>query len=249
MKEPWGYRTEGLFQSEEETKGYVNTIVKSSANGVWHAGDLKFADLNGNGKIDYGDNTVTNPGDKVILGNTEPRYMYSFTVNADWNNFFFSAFFQGVGKQDWFPGRESPFWGQYNRAYNSLPSWHLNNYWTPENKGAYLPRYSTYNSALGWGGTITDRYIQNVAYIRLKNLQLGYNLPRTWASKVGMSNVRLYMTGENLFSWSPLYKRTKDFDVSSASAYQDTDLSSNNMGDGNSYPIMRSVSLGLSVTF
>lgn len=247
--EMWGYKTDGLFQSDAETEGYVNTIVKSSVDGVWHAGDLKFVDLSKNGKIDYGDNTVTNPGDKVIIGNTDPRYIYSFTLNGDWNNIFVSVFFQGVGKQDWFPGKESSFWGQYNRPYNSLPSWHLNNYWTENNPNAYLPRYSTYNSALGWGGVMTDRYVQNIAYLRLKNLQVGYNFPKQWISKIGLDGLRVYLTGENLLCFSPLYKRTKDYDVSNASSHSDSDLSSKNMGDGNSYPLMRSLSFGLSVTF
>ena len=247
--ELWGYLTDGLFQSDAETEGYVNTIVQSSIDNVWEAGDLKFVDLNNNGRIDYGDNTATNPGDKVIIGNSEPRYIYSFTLSADWNDIFFSAFFQGVGKQDWFPSKESPFWGQYNRPYNSLPSWQIGNYWTPDNPDAYLPRYSTYNSALGWGSVMTDRYIQNVAYLRLKNLQIGYNLPKALVAKAGMQAIQIYLTGENLLCWSPLYKRTKDFDVSTATSHVDSDLSSNNMGDGNSYPLMRSVSLGLSITF
>lgn len=247
--EMWGYKTDGLFQSDAETEGYVNTIVKSSVDGVWHAGDVKFVDLDKSGKIGYGDNTVDNPGDKVIIGNTEPRYIYSFTLSGDWNNIFVSAFFQGVGKQDWFPGKESSFWGQYNRPYNSLPSWHLDNYWTEDNRNAYLPRYSTYNAALGWGDVMTDRYVQNIAYLRLKNLQIGYNLPKQLVSKINLSSVRIYVSGENLWCYSPLYKRTKDYDVSNASAHQDSDLTSNNMGDGNSYPLMRSVSFGLSVTF
>lgn len=249
LGELWGYKTDGLFQSDAETEGYVNTIVKSSVDGVWRAGDLKFVDLNNNGKIDYGKNTADDHGDKVILGNSEPRYIYSFTLSGDWNNFFASVFFQGIGKKDWFPGTESPFWGQYNRAYNSLPSWHLGNYWTEETPNAYLPRYATYNSALGWGNTITDRYIQNVAYLRLKNLQIGYTLPQSLVSKMNLSNIRVYITGENLFCWSPLYKLTKDFDASTVASSKDSDLSSNNMGAGNTYPLMKSLSLGLSVTF
>ena len=247
--EVWGYTTDGLFRSDADTKGYVNTIIKASNDGSWHAGDVKFIDRNENGKIDYGENTVDKPGDKVVLGNTEPRFIYSFTLSGDWNNFFLSAFFQGVGRQYWFPGQESSFWGQYNRPYNSLPSWHLNNYWTEENPDAYLPRYATYNGACGWSSVATDRYRQNVAYLRLKNLQVGYNLPKQWISKLYMQNARVYLSGENLICWSPLYKRTKDFDVSNASSGKDSDLNDNKMGDGNSYPLLRSISLGLSVTF
>lgn len=247
--ELWGYKTDGLFQSDAETEKYVNTIMKASKDSKWYAGDLKIVDINENGKIDYGSNTLNDPGDKIIIGNTEPRYIYSFNLKADWNNFFISAFFQGVGKQDWMPGKESSFWGQYNRPYNNVPKWHLNNYWTQDNPNAYLPRYSTYNTTLGWGDFATDRYLQNIAYIRLKNLQIGYNLPHKWINNAGLSDLRIYITGENLWCYSPLYKRTKDFDVSNASAHTDSDLGSNNQGDGNSYPLMRSFTFGLSLTF
>ena len=96
---------------------------------------------------------------------------------------------------------------------------------------------------------MTDRYLQNVAYLRLKNLQIGYNLPKALVAKAGMQAIRVYLTGENLLCWSPLYKRTKDFDVSTATTGTDSDLGGNSMGEGNSYPLMRSVSLGLSITF
>ncbi len=248
--EIWGYKTDGLFQSQEEISGYVNTIIKSSSNGTTYPGDLKFVDLNNSGKIDYGDKTRTNPGDMVVLGNSEPRYIYSFMLNADWSGFFFSAFFQGVGKQNWFPDKECGFWGQYNRPYNMLPKWHLDNYWTEDNRDAYLPRYCGYNNSLGYGGSnaISDRYLQNVAYIRLKNFQIGYTIPKSLTSKIRMQNARVYISGENLWSWSPLYKHTRDFDVTNTQG-SDPDLTSGTSGDNYSYPLMKSISLGLSVTF
>ena len=248
--EIWGYKTDGLFQSPEEIAGYVNTIIKSSSNGTVYPGDLKFVDNNDSGQIDKGDETVDKPGDKVILGNTEPRYIYSFTFDTDWKGIFLSAFFQGVGRQHWFPDKESGFWGQYNRPYNNLPSWHLNNYWTEDNRDAYLPRYAGYNSSVGYGGSnaISDRYLQNIAYIRLKNIQLGYTLPKNLVSKMRMQNARIYVTGENLWSWSPLYKHTRDFDVTNT-AGSDPDLTTGTSGDNYSYPLMKSVSLGLSLTF
>lgn len=248
--EIWGYKTDGLFQSQEQIDGYVNTIIKSSTNQTIYPGDVKFVDNNNNGKIDYGDRTVTNPGDKVILGNSDPRYIYSFTLDTDWKGFFFSAFFQGVGKQNWFPDKESVFWGQYNRPYNNLPTWHLNNYWTENNPNAYLPRYAGYNQSVGFGGNnaITDRYLQNISYIRLKNFQFGYSLPKNLISMVKMQNAKIYLSGENLWSWSPLYKRTRDFDVTNT-AGSDPDLTSGTSGDNYSYPLMKSISLGISVTF
>ena len=245
--EIWGYRTDGFFQSQEEINGYVNTIIKTSANGTTYPGDIRFVDVNGNGKIDYGDKTVDNPGDQVILGNEEPRYIYSFTLSGDWNNFFFSAFFQGVGKQKWFPSNESGFWGQYNRPYNPLPKWHLGNYWTEDNPDAYLPRYAGYTPSLR--ETISDRYLQNIAYIRLKNIQVGYTIPQHLIKRAGMQNVRVYVSGENLWSWSPLYKRTKDWDVTNTLSGSDPDLTSGTSGDNYTYPLMKNLTLGLSITF
>ena len=181
------------------------------------------------------------------------------TEPADWNNFFVSAFFQGVGKQDWYPSNECIFWGQYNRPYNNLPSWHLGNYWTEDNRDAYLPRYAGYNSSIKT--TPQTRYLQNVAYIRLKNLQVGYNLPHNITSKMRMQNARVYISAENVWCWSPLYKHTKDLDVTNIYG-SDPELTSANVdnnkggvsvdhgsGDGQSYPQMMSISLGVSVTF
>lgn len=251
--EMWGYQTNGLFQTDDETTGYVNTIMNSSSNKTWHAGDVRVVDRNISGKIDYGENTKNNPGDRYIIGNSQPRYQYSFNINLDWNNIFVSAFFSGVGKQDWYPTMESSaFWGQYNRPYNNVPKWQLGNYWTQDNPNAYLPRYSTYNVLCGRGGAsfYNDRYLQKISYLRLKSLQIGYNLPQSLISKIKMQNARIYMTGENLFSWSPLYKHVKGFDVLSIATDTDSDLSSSNsQGSGNGYPLMKSLSLGLSITF
>ena len=100
--------------------------------------------------------------------------------------------------------------------------------------------------------------LQNVAYIRLKNLQFGYTLPQPIVSKAKLQNVRVYISAENLWCWSPLYKHTRDLDVTniygSDPDLTDADMSSGlngnrGSGDGNSYPQMKSVSLGLSVTF
>lgn len=245
--EIWGYVTEGLFQSQADIDNHATqTFVKSSTKGIWYPGDVKLKDLDGSKTIDYGTNTVDNHGDLKVIGNKLPRYIYSFTLGGEWKNVFFSAFFQGVGRQHWYPGNESIFWGQYNRPYNNLPTWHLNNYWTEENPNAYLPRYAGYNSSIKT--TVQTRYLQNVAYIRLKNLQIGYNLPQQLISKVRMQKARIYLSGENLWNWSPLYKHTRDMDVSSIYG-SDIDLTDGTSGDGNNYPTMSSISLGLSITF
>lgn len=255
--EIWGYVTEGLFKDQADIDGHADqTLIQSSSKRITYPGDVKIKDLNGDHVIDYGNNTLEDHGDKKVIGNALPRYSYSVNLSGDWNNFFLSAFFQGVGKQDWYPSSECIFWGQYNRPYNNMPTWHEGNYWTEDNQGAYLPRYAGYNESLK--STPQTRYLQNVAYIRLKNLQVGYTLPQQIVSKARMQNVRVYISAENLWCWSPLYKHTRDLDVTniygSDADLTDADASAglNNKhgsGDGNSYPQMKSVSLGLSVTF
>ncbi len=245
--EIWGYITEGLFQSEEEIRQHADqSYIKSSTNGTVYPGDVKLKDLDDSGYIDDGNNTLADHGDKTIIGNELPRYTYGLNASADWNNFFFSIFFQGVGKQDWYPSSECIFWGQYNRPYNNLPKWHMGNYWTESNPDAYLPRYAGYNSSLK--STPQTRYLQNVAYIRLKNLQFGYNIPESVISKVKLQKARIYISAENLWCWSPLYKHTRDLDVTNIYG-SDPDITDGGSGDGNSYPQMKSVSLGVSLTF
>ena len=155
-----------------------------------------------------------------------------------------------MGKQDWYPSNEaSTFWGQYNRPYNQMPSWHVDNYWTPENPDAFLPRYTGYYAPF-YGGhkNANTRYLMNAAYLRLKNIQVGFNLPSEWIKKLHLTNVGIYLSGENLFTWSPLYKYSKDVNVSNIGE-SDKDLTSSNSGDGYNYPMMKSFSIGLNVTF
>lgn len=259
--EIWGFVSNGLWQDQASIdaaeaaaraagQSYYNPLMQTSKTYKLYPGDIKFEDLNGNGYIDRGQNTVDDPGDRKIIGNEEPRYIYSFTLSADWNNIWVSAFFQGVGKQDWYPSNEaSTFWGQYNRPYNQMPTWHVDNYWTPENPDAFLPRYAGYYAPFYSGHrNANTRYLMNAAYLRLKNIQIGYNLPSEWIKKLHLTNVGVYLSGENLFTWSPLYKYTKDINVSNIGD-SDRDLTSSNSGDGYNYPMMKSFSIGLNVTF
>lgn len=245
LGEIWGYQTQGLFQSQNEIDNAAKQLlIKSSSSGKIYPGDIRFADLDGNGAIDYGSNTISDHGDKRIIGNSTPRYTYGLTTNFDWNQFSLSAFFQGVGKQNWYPSNEAIFWGQYNRPYNNLPEWHLNNYWTENNKDAYFPRYAGYNSSLK---TVQTRYLQNVAYVRLKNLQLGYSLPEGFVKKIHVQGMRLSVIGENLWTWSPLYKRTKDIDVANIGV-SDPDFGTG-IGDGMNYPTLKSYSVNILINF
>lgn len=251
--EIWGYQVEGLFQSEEEIlnspsqSNIPNTNTRKN-----YVGDLKFKNLDGDDVIYHGLNKVGDSGDKSIIGNSEPRYTYGVNLNAEWKGFFIGAFFQGVLKQDWYPSGESRFWGQYNRPYNQYPSWHEDNMFREElqNFDAYLPRLVGY-IAQGSGrvlNTPNDRYLQNVAYVRLRNLQIGYTLPKHLTEKIHASDVKFYVSGENLWTWSPLYKLTRDTDVTSIYG-SDRDLSGGTSGDGYNYPMLKAFSAGLTVNF
>ncbi|HEY1021541.1 MAG TPA: SusC/RagA family protein, partial [Flavisolibacter sp.] len=226
-------------------------LFLSTASGATYPGDIKLVDLNKDGVVNPGNNTVLNPGDKTIIGNNAPRYMYGINLGADWNGFFLSAFLQGVGKQDWFPSTEAGvFWGQYNRPYGKIPRWHLDNHWTPDNPDALLPRYVS-RLANRSGGILREaqtRYIFSVAYLRLKNIQLGYNLPQKWLQKIHSTNARVFVSGENLWAYTPLYKITRDIDPENTGPSDQGSVTSN-AGDAYNYPILKGITFGLSITF
>jgi TonB-linked SusC/RagA family outer membrane protein len=253
--EIWGYETEGFFvdQADIDSHAKQSPQMRASPTNIWYPGDIKLRDLNGDGFINVGDNSAVKSGDRRIIGNSAPRYLYSVNLGADWNNFFFSTFFQGVAKQQWYPSTETEmFWGQYNRPYNNIPSFHVGNMWTPENTGAYFPRTmsraasSNTNRELGVAQT---KYLQNVAYLRMKNIQVGYNLPARIVSKIGARTAKVFFSGENLFTYSPLYKVVKTIDVENA-VPADRDLNNNpTNGDGYNYPLLKSYSFGLNIGF
>ena len=256
----WGYVCNGLYQSQAEIdadeaaaiaagQAHYNPRMQQTESYTVYPGDMRFEDLNGNGYIDRGANTADDSGDRKIIGNSEPRYIYSFGFDVEWSGIYASAFFQGVGKQDWYPDNESSaFWGMYNRPYNQMPSWHLNNYWTEDHTDAYLPRYTGYFAPFYKGRVNANtRYLQDASYIRLKSIQIGYNIPEKITRKAGLQKVSVFVAGENLWSWSPVYRHTRDVDVT-ANIYG-TDGTLSTTGDGYNFPTMKSVSLGLKVTF
>ena len=204
------------------------------------------------GAINNGANTVDNPGDRKIIGNSLPRYSYGISLDASWNNIFFSVFFQGVGHQDWYPGAEAKnFWGQYNRPYNKVPVYQLGKIWSEDNPDAYFPRYRGYSAQNG-SAELTPaqtKYLQNIAYLRMKNVQIGYNLPTRLISQIKMTNARIYVSGENLLTFSPLYKLTKDIDPENAGQPVDQIAASGNGALGMNYPMLKTFTMGISVTF
>ncbi|HLR30934.1 MAG TPA: TonB-dependent receptor [Fodinibius sp.] len=253
--EIWGYETDGFFTSPEDVENHADqSRFRSTSWGEYFPGDIKLRDLNGDGVISPGDNTADNPGDRRVIGNTTPRYTFGVNLDLDWSNFFVSAFVQGVGKRDWYPSNEANFWGQYNRPYNHIPAWHQNEgiIWSEENPNSFFPRYVSRQASSGDGilRQQQTRYLMNAAYLRLKSLQVGYDLPFELVSRWGMRNARVFLSGENLWSWSPLYKTADHLDIENQIARSD-ELArpGETVRQGYNYPIMRTLSFSISLTF
>ena len=169
-----------------------------------------YRDINGDGKITTGSNTVGDPGDRKIIGNETPRYQVGITLGADWNGFDFRAFFQGVCKRDiWLDGNF--FWGAVGGGiWQSIGYKEHFDYFRPEgdnmgaNLNSYFPRpYFDANATKNQ--KVQTGYLQNAAYLRLKNLQIGYTLPNQLTSKIGLSKARLFFSGDNLFTISSIF--------------------------------------------
>ena len=260
----WGYVTDGLFATDEEAAAYAAIVNDKNANkgvyagkapyNVLMAGDIKFLDLPtvdtdgdgipdaGDGIINTGDNTLANPGDRQIIGNTKPRYIYSLKGDLQWMGIDFSIFFQGVGKVSWMPDYNCIyFWNTYSyHRPTFIPKNFEAKCWSDEegadNSNALFPRRRGRMAASSYI-TTNDYWIQDASYIRLKNLTVGYTLP---LKTKAVEKVRVYFSGENLWYWSPMKEWTDvvDPEVATSSAYGDC-----------SYPYSKIFSFGVNVTF
>ena len=223
--EIWGYVTEGLFQSDSEITSSPDQSKLTGLKPI--QGDLKFANLNGDNVIDWGDNTVDNPGDRKIIGNSTPRYQYGIKGSAEWKGFDLSLFFQGVGKRDInMPGNF--FLAHYGSEWRT-PSKINTDYWSEDNRDALFPRPRFNNAGVNQSQT---RFMQNASYLRLKSLIIGYTLPQPLMDKVGISKLRVYVSGENLVT----FKHTPDgFDPEVLDALK--------------YPLQKCFAFGLNLSF
>ena len=253
LGEIWGYDIDGLFASTDEVNEYLSQVdvvssevytdivgeVNSSSPGL-HPGDVRYVDRNGDGKITSGNNTVNDPGDRHIIGNSRPRYNYNFHVSAEWYGVDFSLYFQGVGRRDWYPSTEATtFWGPYSRPYQGFMEKNfMSHVWSEDNPDGYFPLYRAYE-ALGTKnslGPANSRYIQNIGYLRLKNVTVGYTLP-CW--KKVFSEFRIYFSAENPWYWSPLKKYCRSIDPESANA----------SSQAITYGFSKSFTFGITATF
>lgn len=224
--EIWGFEDNGLFQNQQQIDEHADQSYIYGGN--WQVGDMAYADVDNSGAIDEGDVTLYNHGDLVRLGNSTPRYMFGITLGADWKGIDFEMFWQGVGKRDYWGGSIDQFWAFPNQW--QTPMSFATDCWTPENPNGYFPK--TYLGNNGRNQQTSRRYMQSAAYGRLKNLMVGYTIPKSITEKVGISKLRVYVQGENLITISPMKK------------YGDPET----MGKM-TYPIQKKYSVGVNLTF
>ena len=221
----WGYVTGGILQ-EGDFDG-VGANGKPLYHGPYfkggqaYPGYIWYQDLDHDGVITTGLNTVDDPGDRKVIGNNAPRYRYNITANFQYKGFDLDLMFQGVGKRDYWLSSTSSYWG------NGAGSWEVyNNSWTPERTDAKFPMYGS-----GTGSYPQTGYLLDASYIKLKQVILGYTFPRALINKIGLEKLRLNLAAYNLFTISDMPK------------YYDADYLSD------AYPPKRTFSVGIQVGF
>jgi TonB-linked SusC/RagA family outer membrane protein len=226
----YGYKTDGLFQNYEEIK---NSALPVGAK--VEPGDVKYVDRNGDGTID--DN------DRYILGNAFPRYTFGFNYSLDWKGLDFSMLWQGVGKRDMALRGEmiEPFHGSYYYVMFE----HQLDYWRPDNTDAKYSRLvnsasPSYSNNYSMG---SDRNIYDAAYLRLKNIQLGYTIPANLTKKAGINKFRIYVTGQNLLTFS------KNSFIDPESSEFGNSMNAGGANSGRNYPTLKYYGGGIEVEF
>lgn len=250
--EIWGYETDRLFQYEDcyqdkDGKWFIDTNKVPSQelfeNGSFKygPGDVKYKDLDGDGKITYGDNTLDNHGDLKRIGNTLPNFEYGFSLALSYKNFDFSTFFQGVGERDvWATGQTGTPGFMPNEGWLA----HQMDYWTPENTDAFYPRPTNHSWVENGKNFLRQtRYLQNMSYLRCKNITVGYTFPKKWMDAITFTSGRVYLSAENVFEFDNVNIPVDPETTENAAA------SNGRLKFGKSYPFMRTISFGVQLTF
>ena len=246
----YGFESLGVARDDEQMNNHLATTNQDQIGSDWKGGDIMYRDLDGDNVITMG-TSLDNLGDLKKLGNDQPRYRIGFNLFAQWKGIDVSAFFQGVLKRDYYfspyggqgtGGKGAVFWGattggRWESLFleNHLDYWRDENSALGENRDAYYARPIYYTNK---NRECQDRYMQNASYLRLKNLQVGYTLPKNITRKFYCDNLRIFFSGENLCTWTKL---SKVLDPES--------LEVSSMKSGSSYPIARTYSFGLTIDF
>lgn len=246
LGEIWGYETDGYYTVDD----FVDTSSWKLKDGVPsidgynpRPGDVKFKNLmddeRGTNMISSGNNTLNNPGDRKVIGNETPRYLYGINLGLNYKGFDLSAFLQGTGKRDKWIANTLTF--PLYSDFKFIPLYKgLGDYWQPVdaangdytavNPNAEFPRiYGNYGNQ-GSNYRQSDKYLSDASYLRIKNVTLSYTFPKAWITKISLSQLRAFVSVENLATFSSLPKgidpETLKWD----------------------YPAFRTVSFGLNLT-
>ncbi|MDE6545925.1 MAG: SusC/RagA family TonB-linked outer membrane protein, partial [Paramuribaculum sp.] len=234
----WGYQTIGIAKTDEEMDNYLANVDQSAIGSNWAAGDIMYRDVNGDGKIDSGASTLADHGDLTVIGNNTPRYQFSLDLTGEYKGFDLRLYFQGVMKRDYWQG-SNYFWGAHGDLWHSTGLIQHLDYFRPEpsndldeNLDSYYPR-PIFNSDKN--KQTQTRYLQDASYIRLKNLQVGYTLPAKITRKASIQKLRMYFSGENLWTGTHLSKLFDPETIGSG-------------WGGLTYPLQCTYSFGFSIT-
>ena len=256
--EIWGYEANDLFMSNREVDEYLKQVDLSffKNSDRWERGDVKFIDSNGDGKVDPGKGTLADHGDLKVIGSTTPRYSFGIHLSAGYKGFEVSALFQGVAKRD-FPMAGS----NYLFGGNCYFKEHLDHF-SAQNPGGYLPRLMNTKDAAAKDNEVnagynTTRYMLNAAYMRLKNLMVSYSFTPKVVRSLGLSNLKVYVTCDNLFTISKLPQQFDPETINQVNSWVGgsndaapgltSPLTQN--GNGRVYPMNRNFVFGIDVTF
>ena len=239
----WGFTTVGIAKTDQEMNAHLAKADQSRLGSNWSAGDIMYADINGDGVVDRGQGTAGDPGDLKIIGNSTPRFNFGLNLTAEWRGLDLKVFLQGTLKRDYWPGGEAPFWGA-----SGIGKWqalglkqHLD-YFRADASNPLGQNLDSYYPKANWGGgrnnNTQTRYLQNAAYARLKNLTLGYTLPQSLTRKFFVERLRFFASGENLFTLTK-FTETADPELVGIGGW----------GFGKTYPLSKTFSVGLDITF
>lgn len=253
--EIWGFVADDLFMTNAEVDEYLKSKDLSffKADNLWQAGDLKYLDINRDGKVDPGKGTLADHGDLRVIGNTTPKYSFGINLNVGYKGFSVSTLLQGVAKRDFPLAGSTYLFGGKNYFKEHL------DYWSTENPGAYLPRLADvktvdYKVNTGYN---TTRYLVNAAYMRMKNLMVSYSFDKKVLKALRLENLRVYFTCDNLFTITSL---PKAFDPETLNQVNTWAGGSNDAapaltsaltenGNGKVYPMNRNFVFGVDFTF
>lgn len=245
--EIWGYETERyLTEADFNSDGTIKEgIPLLQGQQKVYPGDVIYIDQDKNGEINVGDNTISNPGDQIVIGNRTPRYQYGITGTAKYKDFDFSIFFNGVGKRDmWLP--LFPKQGEYVKGIET----YMLDHWTSDNPDAFYPRIS---AKLSTGGNTNrqTKYVRDGSYLRLKNITVGYNVPKSICKKMYLASLRAFFSAENLFTFHHLPKgyMPDAYDTSVGGLSIASGMAGDSYSGVYGYPLMKQFSFGVNVSF